>query len=203
MTKNNRLSFFMRMMMIGFWVFCLWSFLLVPVVGSLWQPGKSITILIWAATIDPHIITDFEKETGITVNISYIESNEEAFSKILTSQGAGYDLIMPSDYLVKRLIKHTLIKPIDKSKLDFWHRLYPRLLHRYFDPENIYSIPYFWEVYGIGINKDFFGDKIPPASWDLLFTYPIGTAKVGMLEAPREAILLTAQYLFGAIREVI
>jgi spermidine/putrescine transport system substrate-binding protein len=198
MIKNNLSSFFIRTVMIGFWLACLGMLFLIPIAGSLWQPGRSITILIWAATIDSKIIAHFKKETGISVNISYIENNEEAYSKVLTTHGEGYDLIMPSDYLVKRFIEHKLIKPIDKTKLTFWDRLNPRLLNHYYDPNNNYSIPYFWEIYGIGINKDYF-KKTPSASWDLLFTYPLDDAKIGMLSSPREAILLTAQYLFGGL----
>jgi len=198
MTKNKFSSLAMRTIMIGFWVGCLALLFFIPVIISWWQPGKSITILVWAETLDQQIIARFEKETGIAVNIAYIESNEEAYSKVLATRGEGYDLIMPTDYLVKRLINQQLIKPIDKSKLNFWSRLNPRLLNNYFDPQNNYSIPYYWEVYGVGINKDYF-KELPPASWDLLFNYPLGGGAVGMLEAPREAILLTAQYLFGSI----
>ena len=192
-----------RVFFIVCWVLVLGLFLWLPTLSSwFWQEERVINLFTWAATIDPQIIKDFEKETGIRVNIIYFESNEELFVKLFTTKGKGYDLIMPSDYLMEKLIKYKLVKSLDKSKLNFWDELNPRLLDHYFDPGNVYSIPYFWSIYGLGIDKKFFNNKQPPSSWDLLFTYPIGKNKVAMLNVAREAMLITAQYLYKSIESI-
>lgn len=196
------LTIFLRTVIIGFWFICLILFLAMPAVTNLWQDDKTINLFIWGATIDPKIIDDFQKETGIRVNQVYFESNEELFVKLLTAKGRGYDLLMPSDYVVEKLIAHKLIKPLDKTKLDFWDSINPRLLNHYFDPGNIYTIPYFWAIYGLGISNNFFGKKVPPSSWQLLFDYPITPAKVAMLNVARESILITAQYLYESIENI-
>src|SRR5438132_797334 len=78
-------------------------------------------------------------------------------------------MIIVSNYMVEQLMKAKLIQPIDKSKLNIWDRLDSRLLEHYFDTRNEYSIPYSWGVYGLGIDKDFFGPNLPEPSWGLIF----------------------------------
>jgi spermidine/putrescine transport system substrate-binding protein len=192
-------TLYIRLAMIAFWVLIGIGFLLLPSITQLFTFNDAINIVTWSATIDPLVIEKFTQETGIKVNINYIESNEELFVKMHTSKGAAYDLILPSDYALKKFVDNGLLQPIDKSKLNFWDRIMPRLLNQSFDPNNTYCIPYHWTIYGIGIDKDFFKERIPPASWSLLFSYPIGTAKVGMFNVAREAIMMTALYLFGDI----
>ncbi|MEX0939825.1 MAG: spermidine/putrescine ABC transporter substrate-binding protein [Candidatus Babeliales bacterium] len=197
--KKNK--FYIRLLMIAVWILLFGMFISLPYLSSLWQSQKAINLLTWANTIDPKVIDAFEQETGIKVNTTYFDSNEELFVKFYTSKGEGYDLIMPSDYLMEKLIHFNLLKPIDKSRLDFWDRLLPRLLNHYFDPENTYSVPYYWAIYGIGVNKAFFKERLP-LSWSLLFSYPISNAKVGMVNIAREAILISALYLFNSIDQL-
>jgi spermidine/putrescine transport system substrate-binding protein len=184
-----------------FWVACLMIFLSMPKISFLWEKDRTINLLTWAATIDPHVVVAFEKETGIKVNISYFEHNEELFVKLYTTKGKDYDLIVPSDYLIEKLIKNKLIKPIDRSKLKFWDRINPRLLGHYFDPKNEYSVPYLWAIYGLGIDTEYFKQELPH-SWGLLFDYPIESAKVAMLNVAQESILITAQYLYGSTENI-
>ena len=198
-----RLALLVRFAIFIFWIFSIAALLWLPRITSLlWQEGRVINLFTWAATIDPQVVAEFEKKTGIKVNITYFESNEELFVKLYTTKAQGYDLIMPSDYLMEKLVRDKLVKPIDKTKLDFWDRLNPRLLDHYFDPGNKYSIPYFWSIYGLGIDKEFFKESKPPSSWSLLFSYSIVPAKVAMLNVAREAMLITAQYLFGSIEDL-
>lgn len=200
--KQNFIVWLTRTLILFFWLGILFLYLLLPFFSSLWYKDNVLNILIWAGTIDPQAINIFEKQTGISVNIAYVETNEELFVKLYTTGGKGYDLIMPSDYVVQKLIEHNLIKPLEKDKLTFWHRLEPRLLNHYFDPGNVYSVPWFWAIYGLGIDKTFFKDKEIPTSWSLLFSYPLNGAKVAMSSDMREALLMAAQYLFKSIENL-
>ena len=88
---------------------------------------KSITVFTWPLIIDANYITEFERETGIKVYLSYYENNEELLTKLKTTQGRGYDLVIPSDYTIEQLIKDGLVKKIDISKIDFVDRIHPFL----------------------------------------------------------------------------
>jgi len=166
---------------------------------SLFAPAaRSISVFTWPQIIDRDMVNQFEKETGIKVYLSYYESNEELFSKLHAQRGAGYDLVVPSDYEVQIMIKDGLLKKIDKSKLDFLPRIDPKLMHKYFDRGNEYSVPYFWGTYGLGVDLNYFKGKSFPQSWALLFDPAYAPSSVGMIEGPREGVLIAAQYLFGS-----
>ncbi len=130
---------------------------------------NTINVFTWGDILDLKVVADFEKDTGIKVKFNYYSSNEELLVKLKATKGEGYDLIVPSDYAVDNLIKENLLKKIDKSKLTFWHQINPNLLSHFFDPHNNYSIPFAWEIFVLGINKDYFAHYKEPNSWGLLF----------------------------------
>ncbi len=158
---------------------------------------NTINILGWGDILDPKIIAGFEKETGIKVNFNYYASNEELLVKLKATKGAGYDLIIPSDYSVKNLSKEHLLKKIDHSRLNFWNKINPNLLGRFFDPKNEYSIPFEWEIFLFSINKDYFAQKSIPHSWRLIFDPSLIDYKISMTNDPIEAIQFASLYLFG------
>lgn len=174
-------------------------FLYSPELFHLFYVPKSINVLVWPNEIDAEYLEEFEQETGIKVHINYFETNEELFVKVRASQGSGYDLITPSDYAADLMIKEGLLQPLDWSKLNFFDRLYPALMNLYFDPGNKYTIPYYWDLYGLGIDTERFGGKLPEVSWALVFDRDKIPGKVGMFDDGREIILIAAQYLFGSI----
>jgi spermidine/putrescine transport system substrate-binding protein len=185
---------------VGFWILVLFAFLYSPaVIRWFSRSEKSITVFTWPLIIDANYITAFEKETGIKVYISYYESNEELLTKLKTTGGRGYDLVIPSDYTVEQLIKEKLVKKVDRSKLDFIDRIYPFLKSNYYDPTNEYSLPYFWSVYGLGIDRDAFGGELPEATWALIFEKEYIKNRIGMTDSAREAIMIATQYLYGSI----
>jgi spermidine/putrescine transport system substrate-binding protein len=151
--------------------------------------------------IDPDIIMNFERETGVKVFLNYYESNEELLAKLQFSGGAGYDLIIPSHYVVKPLIKRGFLKKIDKKSLGFWSQIDPHLLGHYYDPEDEYSIPYMWDVYGLGINRQFFADKKINKSWQMVFD-PSYKYRVGMTNDIREVMDIASLYLYGRMEKL-
>ncbi len=183
-----------RLAIVIFWAVIILCFLQLPNLNLGAQ--KTLYIATWPLTLDAQYIHAFEKETGIKLEITYFERSEELYSKLKATKGHGYDIILPSDYTVALLIKEGLLKKLDRSKLTFWDKLDPRLLGNYFDPYNDYSIPFFWGVYGIGYNKEIYGEN-PPSSWSLLFDEY--ASRVVMADTPREVVFMTAQYLFGSL----
>jgi spermidine/putrescine transport system substrate-binding protein len=174
-------------------------FLYSPNLFHAFYVPKSINILVWPNVIDAEYLEEFEEKTGIKVHVNYFETNEELFVKIRASEGSGYDLIMPSDYAADLMIQENLLQPLDWSRLNFFNRLYPALLNRYFDPGNKYTIPWYWDLYGLGIHTAAFGGQTPEISWGLVFDPHKVRGKVGMFDDGREIILIAAQYLFGSI----
>lgn len=181
---------------IVFWTVIIFALLYIPDFIGLNRASRSISIYAWTDMIDAETIQEFEQQTGIKVYISYIESNEELLVKLKTTGGAGYDIIMPSDYIVQALIKDKLIKKLDHSRLTIMDRFNPKLMNLYFDPGNQYSLPYHWGVYGIGVDIRYFDNQLPTPSWALLFDHKVNPYKVAMINVAREALLIAAQYKY-------
>ncbi len=199
MKKTQVITSLVRIGIVVFWFLCLLVFLYAPALLRMFHQERSLTIFTWPTILDPQYLQKFEKETGIKLYITYYESNQELFSKLQAGSATGYDIILPSDFTVKLMIQEGLIKKIDHSRLGFFSSLNKNLVDRYFDPGNQYSLPFFWGVYGIGINKNYFTGGMPQAHWQLLFNAAKNGYRVGMTDEAREAILLAAFYLFGTI----
>ncbi|KFX07222.1 spermidine/putrescine ABC transporter substrate-binding protein [Pectobacterium betavasculorum] len=122
--------------------------------------GKTLYFYNWTEYVPPGLLEQFTKETGIKVIYSTYESNESMYAKLKTYQDSAYDLVVPSTYFISKMSKEGMLQKIDTSKLSNFHNLDPNLLHKSFDPNNDYSIPYIWGATAIGINHE----EIDPAS---------------------------------------
>lgn len=110
--------------------------------------GQTLHLYNAGEYIDETVIEDFEYLTGCRVVLDIFESNEQMYIK--AANGDSYDIIIPSDYMIERLIKEELLQPLDHSKLTCLSELDPALLARMdFDPEQKYAVPYFWGTVGI------------------------------------------------------
>lgn len=105
------------------------------------EEEKVLNIFTWEGYFDETTLARFEAESGIEVNYSVFASNEEMLLK-MQSGGADYDIILASDYAVSALRKEDKLLPLDKAALGNWGNLNPDYLNQYFDPENVYSVPY-------------------------------------------------------------
>src|ERR1043165_6496234 len=151
----------MKKLLLRSGIICLW---LLLIASALYLPKceivpcdeNTINVYAWGDILEPSIIADFEKETGTKINLSYYSSNEELLVKIKATKGEGYDLIIPTDYVVHVLIKEDLLKPLVKEKFNFWSSINPRLLGHFYDPDNSYSIPFEWEIFGLGVDTEYF-----------------------------------------------
>ena len=199
MTITHRMM--MRVAMVATVLVTIYSFLYMPAVVNYILKPKRLNILAWPNEMNSEFFKDFEQKTGVTVYLSFFDSVEEMAVKMSTG-GHDYDLIMVSDYATKTLIENNLVKPIDKKRLTFWQDLYPSLLGIYCDPNNEYTIPYSWDVFGIGIDTSFFKDGPPEASWDLLFDTSKSPGLVGMIDDAREVTSIAALYLFGTSKHL-
>lgn len=193
---------FIRSGIILFWLCLIFCALYWPKWNILKYDKNTINVFVWGDILEPSIVADFEKETGIKLNMSYYSSNEELVVKLKATKGEGYDLVIPSDYAVNILIKEGLIKEITKEKFYYWDKLNPQLLNKPYDPENHYSIPFEWELFGFGIDKNYFKSHPMTPSWSMLFNPEIIDYKLVMNNDAIEAIAFASFYLYGPIQRL-
>lgn len=113
--------------------------------------GQTLHIYNWGEYTGENIIGDFEEETGATVVMENFDSNEQMYIKV--ANGEAYDILVPSDYMIQRLIDEDYLQKLDKSKLDCFDKLSDAVLGLPYDPNNDYSVPYFWGTVGIVYDK--------------------------------------------------
>lgn len=147
--------------------------------------NDSISVYNWGEYIDPEIVTQFEKETGINVVYETFDSNEAMMTKI-ENGGTSYDVAMPSEYAIEKMKKNDLLIPIDQSKIPNLLNIDPYFLNLPFDPGNKYSIPYFWGTVGIAFNPSLL-DGQTFESWEDLWD-PSLKQEVILVDGAREVM---------------
>lgn len=188
-----------RLLVICFWVLLIFSILYFPNLSFFPYRKDRIHVFCWGDVLDPEVIARFEEKTGIQVRLNYYSSNEELLVKLKATHGEGYDLIIPSDYAVQILTKENLLKEIDRSKLNFWQHINPLMLGHPFDPENRFSIPFEWEIFCLGIDKNYFEARALDPSWKMIFK-PYYPYRITMVNDPIEAIMFASFYLYGPLK---
>jgi spermidine/putrescine transport system substrate-binding protein len=166
--------------------------------------GRVLRLLVWGDLFDKNFLRKFEAATGATLQISSYDTNEELIVKLKISEGRGYDIIAPSDYAVQILRDEELLRPLDHTKMPFLSTINPLLLGQHYDPNNGFSVPYEWEVYGIAYDKEFFAKRplsLQP-SWSMFFSDPHGAFRVIVSDDALETIRLAAHFLFGKVDEL-
>ena len=147
--------------------------------------SKVVNLAIWSNYIKPEVLTEFEKRTGIKVQVSNYSSNEELLAK-LQAGASGYDVVVPSDYMVFAMSKLGLLKELDFTQLPNFKTIDPKFLKKQFDPTNKYSVPYDWGTTGIAINRSLYKGKI--TGWKDLFNNADLAGKVTLLDDVRETV---------------
>ena len=128
--------------------------------------SNKLVIYNWGDYIDPALLKKFTKETGYQVQYETFDSNEAMYTKIKQG-GTTYDLAVPSDYMIDKMIKENLLVKLDKKQLKGLNNIGSEFLGKSFDPNNDYSIPYFWGTVGIVYNIDMVQDA--PEHWSDLW----------------------------------
>ena len=113
--------------------------------------GQTLHIYNWGEYTGENMIAGFKARTGADVVMDEFESNEQMYIKV--ANGDAYDILVPSDYMIERLLKEDLLQPLDKSKLTCLDLLADGVKHLPYDPDNDYSVPYFWGTVGIVYDK--------------------------------------------------
>jgi spermidine/putrescine transport system substrate-binding protein len=161
----------------------------------------------WAAYVNPKTYAAFEKKTGIKVKKDFYASNEVLQAK-LQAGGRGYDLVVPTGYMVSILAGANLLQPIDWSKLPITKRnLDAKFKNQPYDPQNKWSVPKDWGTTGFTYRTDLVKEK--PTTWKEFFNLTMGkySGKVSLLDGSPEvigsvAIMLGYSYSTGDAQEL-
>lgn len=114
-----------------------------------------------------NVISDFEKQYGVRVIVENFDSNEMMYTKLMA--GDRYDVIIPSDYMIERLMNEDFLQPLDKSMIPNMENMSDAVLGMSYDPDNTYSIPYFWGSVGLVYNhENVYPAVIESEGWEVL-----------------------------------
>ena len=130
------------------------------------EEERVVNVCSWGEYIDENLIYQFEEETGIKVNYQTAESNEALYSLLKTGAG-DYDVIVPSDYMIARLIDEDMLAELNYDNIPNYEKIDDRYKGLSFDPENKYTVPYTWGTLGIIYNTTMVDEPI--TSWDAMF----------------------------------
>jgi putrescine transport system substrate-binding protein len=174
-----------------------------PAAAAAGAEEKVLNVYNWSDYIDPQVIEDFQKETGIKVRYDVFDSNEVLETKLLTGN-SGYDVVVPSAYFLERQVKAGVFGKLDKSKLPNLGNLDPEIVQRAagHDPGGEHSVVYMWGTTGIGYDATKVKSIMPDApvdSWQLELD-PAVVSKfkgcgVSVLEDPTDMVGTVLLYL--------
>lgn len=161
--------------------------------------GTTINVFNWGEYISDtyedgllDVNAEFEKLTGIKVNYVTYESNEDMYPKIKNG-GASYDIIIPSDYMIERMIAEDMLLTVDVDKIPNYKYIAEEYRNMYFDPQDEYSVPYNVGMVGLIYNSKMVEEK--PTSWTALWDERYA-GKILMIDNPRDAFAV-AQKILG------
>lgn len=154
--------------------------------------GRTLYYFTWSDYVDRAALAEFERKTGARVVADTFSSNEELLAKLQGGAG-GYDVAVPSDFMVAIMMRLGLLAELDRTKLPGDERFLDRLRALPFDPERRYSVPYLWGTVGIGYDSAVVPE--PPESWAVLWDERY-RGRISMLNDQRE-VLGAALHLLG------
>ena len=154
------------------------------VTGHSVKSDRVVNVCSWGEYIDESLITRVEEETGIRVNYQTAESNEALYS-LIKMGGADFDVIVPSDYMIARLIEEDMLAELDYDNIPNFDLIDDTYKHLSYDPENKYTVPYTWGALGIIYNTAMVSEPI--TSWSAMFD-PQYAGQVLMINNSRDAI---------------
>ncbi len=155
--------------------------------------SQELQLYTWVEYLDPALKEQFESECGVKIVETNYDSNETLLAT-LQAGGVGYDLIVPSDYMVQTLISEGMLLELDFSLIPNYKNMGQGHVGQYFDPEQTYVVPYFWGTSGFAVDTTVIPN--PEASWKMVFEPgPEVCGKISMLDDERETMGAALMYL--------
>lgn len=137
------------------------------------------------------VIKEFEKLTGIKVAYLNYDTNESLYAK-MSSGGADFDVIVPSDYMIGKMAREGMLAPLNYDNIPNAKGVGEQYRHQTYDPDDLYSVPYTWGVVGIVYNTTMVEEEV--TSWDIMWD-PYYTGEILMFNNSRDAFAIAAKKL--------
>jgi len=160
--------------------------------GCARHDGKFLNFYNWDTYVGETTLQDFRDASGIAVEMSLFSNNDELFAKIRNGN-PGFDVIVPTNDFVERMIAADLLLPLDRAKLPNFKNIAPAFQNADFDPGRRYSMPYTWLVLGIGYRKSKMEGV--PDSWKWVFDSDRYKGRIGLLSEAADLCRLVLLYL--------
>jgi putrescine transport system substrate-binding protein len=184
-------------------VLCGFAAALVIFAGTAVAQERVVNVYNWSDYVDPAVLEEFTKETGIKVVYDVYDSNEIVETKLLAG-GSGYDIVVPTDSSMARQIQAGTLMKLDKSKIPnlshAWPFIYQKLAA--YDPGNDYAVNYMWGTSGLGYNEAKVKERLPDGpfdSWDMLFkpelAAKLADCGIHVMDSPEDVIQSALSYL--------
>ncbi|WP_443750299.1 ABC transporter substrate-binding protein [Asticcacaulis solisilvae] len=154
----------------------------------------------WDTYIGETTLDDFKKATGIAVNMTLFASNDELFAK-LKAGNPGYDVIVPTNDYVPRMIEANMLMPLDHSKIPNFKNVNADFQNPVYDPGRKYSMPYTWLVIGLGYRKSKMKGVVPD-SWKYVFDSDMFKKRLTVLGDSADMVRLAAKYLGYSLNNI-
>lgn len=142
--------------------------------------------------MDSNLIEKFEKENDCDVVYETFDSNESMYTKL--QSGSVYDVLVPSDYMIERLIKEDYLQPVDWGKITNKDKIVPKLLNNNFDKGSKYAVPYYWGTVGIVYNKKIVSKEDLQEGWNILKNKKY-SGKIYMYDSERDSFMIALKAL--------
>jgi len=159
---------------------------------SLAEEEKKLNFYNWDTYIGENTLAEFTDATGIEVKMDLYADNDELFAK-LKGGNPGYDVIVPTNDYLERMIKADMVIPIDHAKIPNMSNIDPRFQDAKFDPGRKYSIPYMWGTLGIGYRKSAVNGT--PDSWKVLLDSDEYAGAISLLSDQQNVLGAALKYL--------
>lgn len=178
--KKTLTIFLCALMLIGLFSGC----------GGKTAANGVVNVYNWGEYIDTSLLEQFEDETGIKVNYKTFESNEQMYS-VLKQGGVSYDVVIPSDYMISRMINEGMLETLDFNNIPNFSLIDDSLKNMAYDPDGLYSVPYMWGTTGIIYDPAVVGEV---DSWSALFNEK-NSGSILMFDNARDAMGIALKYL--------
>lgn len=162
--------------------------------------GNKLAFYNWDTYIGENTLSDFKAASGVEVNMTLFANNDELFAKFRAGN-PGFDVIMPSNEYVARMIEAKMLAPLDHAKIPNKKNLLPEFQDADFDPGRKYSMPYTWLVLGIGYRKSAMKGGVIPDSWKYLYDSDEYKGRVSLLSESADVFRLGFKYLGKSVND--
>lgn len=161
------------------------------VVGKNQKHQKTLNVFNVGDYIDKDLISKFQSETGIKINYEEYDTNEIMYQK-LKGGNSDYDIVVPSDYMLEKMIKEDMVEKLDFNNLPNFKYIDDKFKNQSYDPNNEYSVPYMWGTIGIIYNTKLVDDTVD--SWNILWDKKY-SKQIMMFDSIRDTLAIALKRL--------